>query len=142
MKLHLGCGNDYREGYINCDISREVKHDRIVDLEKKLPFRDNSVSEIIINHVLEHFQKPMNILKELYRVSRNNAIIRIRVPYFSHESAFSAIDHYGFFSYTTFDFLDKNHLGHWQGQGLGDFEVIGKRLKWRKGLGFSNGYLG
>ena len=132
MKLHLGCGNDYREGYVNCDISPDVKSDKIVNLEKRLPFKDNSVDEIVVNHVLEHVQKPIEVLKEIYRICKHGAIIKIRVPYFSSESAFSQIDHYSFFSWTTFDCLEKNHVGHWQ--GTGNFKIIKKKLKWRKEL--------
>ena len=134
MKLNLGCGYNKRKGYINCDISKDVSPDKIVNLGKKLPFKDNSVNEILMFHVLEHFQKPIEILKELYRISKNGAIIIIRVPYFSHESAFSMMDHYSFFSYTTFDFLNKDHVCHWQ--GFGDFKIISKKLKWRKSMIF------
>lgn len=132
MKLQFGCGKDKRKGFLNCDISPEVNPDKIVDITKKLPFQDNSVDEIIMNHVLEHTQKPIEVLKEIYRVCKNNAIVRIRVPYFSSESAFSQIDHYSFFSLTTFDCLDRNHQGYWQ--GVGNFKTIKKKLVWRKQL--------
>jgi len=44
------------------------------------------------------------------------------------------MDHYSFFTWTTFDFLDKNHENHWQ--GTGNFKVIKKKLKWRRELKF------
>jgi len=64
MKLHLGCGYDKKEGYVNCDISEEVNPDKIVDINKTLPFEDNSVEEIFMNHVLEHTPKPLEVMKE------------------------------------------------------------------------------
>lgn len=130
MKLHIGCGWDKKEGYINCDISEEVKPDKIIDLEKDLPFEDSSISEIIMNHTLEHTHEPIKVMKEIYRICKNNAIVKINVPYFSSESAFSQIDHYSFFSLTTFDCLDENHHGHWQ--GVGNFKIIKKKLHWLK----------
>lgn len=132
MKIHLGCGKDYRKGYVNCDISKEVNPDRIVNLEKKLPFKDSSVDEVLMNHVLEHTIKPIEVMKEIYRICENGALVDISVPYFSSESAFSQIDHYSFFSWTTFDCLDKNHFGHWQ--GVGNFKTVYKKLRWRKQL--------
>jgi predicted SAM-dependent methyltransferase len=134
MKLNLGCGKDHMKGYVNCDISPDVNPDKIVDIEKGLPFMENAVDEIVMNHVLEHFQKPINIMKELYRVCKNGATIKIRVPYFSSESAFSMMDHYSFFSWTTFDFLEKNHPCHWQ--GFGNFKIQKKKLKWRSQFWF------
>jgi len=132
LKLHIGCGLDKKDGYINCDISPEVEPDKIVDLEKKLPFKDNSVGEVFMSHVLEHTQRPIEVMKELYRICQNNAIIKIRVPYFSSESAFSQIDHYSFFSLTTFDCLDRSHVGYWQ--GTGNFKTIRKKLVWKRYL--------
>jgi predicted SAM-dependent methyltransferase len=66
MKLHLGCGRDYKPGWINCDISSDVKPDKVVDLEKKLPFKNNSVDMILANHVLEHVH---NFVQTYARVS-------------------------------------------------------------------------
>ena len=129
IKLHLGCGKDKREGYVNCDLSSEVNPDKIVDISERLPFENNSISEIIINHTLEHTQKPIEVLKEFYRICKDKAIIKIKVPYFSSESAFSQIDHYSFYSLTTFDCLDSEHPGPWQ--GVGDFKTIYKKLTWR-----------
>jgi len=34
IKLNLGCGKDYKRGYINCDVSKEVGPDKVVDLDK------------------------------------------------------------------------------------------------------------
>jgi predicted SAM-dependent methyltransferase len=130
VKLHLGCGNNKKEGYVNCDISSDVNPDMIVNLEKKLPFKENSVDEIIIEHVIEHFHEPLKLLKEFYRVCKDGARVKIKVPYFSHESAFGMLDHYHQFSWTSFDSLDENHICHWQ--SVGNFKTIKKRLNWRR----------
>ncbi len=134
MKLNLGCGPNKKEGYLNCDISKEVNPDKIVDLEKKLPFKDNSVEEIFASHVLEHIKNLLPLFSEFYRICKNGAILKIKVPYFSHESAFSNMTHVRFFTWTTFDFLDEKHSEHWQ--GVGNFKIIKKKLRWRKQLKF------
>jgi len=130
MKLNIGCGRQKIDGYINCDISKEVNPDVLVDLERTLPFEDNSINEILLNRVLEHTIKPIDIFKELYRVCKDRAVIKIRVPYFSSESTFSQIDHYSFYSITTFDCLSSLNENHWQ--GVGDFRVIYKKLRWKR----------
>ena len=91
MKLNLGCGNKIIDGYINLDkfdtYNVDVKH----DLEKfPYPFEDNTVEEIILSHVLEHIgQSPdvfIKILKELYRICKNQALIEISVPHPRHDN--------------------------------------------------------
>ncbi len=140
MKLNLGCGFDYKEGYINCDI-RGVKADKYFDLNKfPYPFKDNSIDKVLISHVLEHLNEPVNILKEIYRICKNNAIVKIQVPYFSSESAFSDIEHKHFFSYTTFDAIDSDNPIHNRNPFYEkcDFKIVKKRLNWRKQLFFFN----
>jgi predicted SAM-dependent methyltransferase len=130
MRVQFGSGYDRLEGFINCDISEECNPDVVCDLNKRLPFKDNSIKEIVLNHILEHTHEPIKVMGELYRICKDNAIVRIRVPYFSSESAFSMIDHYSFYSFTTFDCLDRDHPSHWQ--GVGDFKTVSKKLTWRK----------
>ena len=132
MKLNLGCGNKKRKGYLNCDISEEVHPDKIIDLRKRLPFKEDSIEEVYLSHILEHFLEPLRILKEIYRVCENSAKVIIRVPFFSHESAFSMLDHKHFFSWTSFDALEKGHKCHWQ--SVGNFRILRKKLIWRKSL--------
>ncbi len=90
MKLDLGCGANCREGYEGVDILRfddRVKH--VVDLNTaKLPFADNSVDEIISEHVLEHLSDPMSLVQEIHRVLKRGSKFIIIVPYFAHSSAY------------------------------------------------------
>lgn len=100
MKLHLGCGSNYLEGYVNVDNLSEcpgAKVDKKVDLDKyPWPFKTNSADEILMNHVLEHVKTPDKALREIGRVLRNGGIFRLNVPHFSrsyavhvHEKGFS-----------------------------------------------------
>lgn len=80
-KLNIGCGNNPLVGYINIDKSKKSKADKIIDLEKgKLPYKTNSISEIIAFHVLEHIQNIIPLMNECYRVLSTNGRIYIQVP--------------------------------------------------------------
>ena len=98
MKLNLGCGNKLLKGYINLDKFNYYKCDVTHDLEKfPYPFKNDSVNEILLSHVLEHIgQQPdtfINIIKELYRICINNALIIINVPHPRHEDFLSDPTH-------------------------------------------------
>jgi hypothetical protein len=88
LRLNLGCGMKRHEGYLNVD--RFGEPDLRHDLEDTpWPWPDDSVSEILLNHVLEHLGRdPMvylEIMKELYRVCRDGASIRVVVPHHRHD---------------------------------------------------------
>ena len=91
MRLNLGCGQNRLEGYVNVDREAACGPDRVVDLERfPWPFPDDSAEEIVLNHVLEHLGAQTSvffgIVKELYRVSRAGAVVRINVPHPRHDS--------------------------------------------------------
>lgn len=79
-KLHVGCGNNRYAGWINADI--HVKSDLIIFLQKKLPFRDESLRRIYSEHVLEHvpYQTAVFFLKEARRTLQPGGILRIAMP--------------------------------------------------------------
>jgi predicted SAM-dependent methyltransferase len=136
-KLNLGSGKDKREGYLNLDYSKETNPDIVWNLEKlPLPFEKNTFEEIIANHILEHLHEPLGVMRDLHRICKDGAIIKIRVPYFSHESAYSNITHYHQFTWTSFDLFDESHPEHWQ--GFEKFKILKKQLRWRKQLAFFN----
>jgi SAM-dependent methyltransferase len=55
---------------------------RYVDVTKRFPFRDGSVSCIYSSQMLEHLRKEdaMRCLSECYRVLRTSGVLRIHVP--------------------------------------------------------------
>jgi hypothetical protein len=88
LRLNLGCGQKRFDGYINVD--RFGEPDLRHDLESvPWPWSDDSVSEIIMEHVLEHLGRDatvyLDIWKEIYRVCQDGATIRIAVPHHRHE---------------------------------------------------------
>ncbi len=100
-KLHLGCGPDKRQGYINCDIREEVNPDVLLDLTKKLPFDDDSIDEIYIENVLEHIPNYDFTIKEMWRVCKNEAKIKIKVPFYSYHNMMDDPEHINYFGYST-----------------------------------------
>ena len=132
MRLNLGSGKKRMEGYINCDISEKSNPDLIVDIEKELPFEEDSIDEIFMDNVLEHTKNRLKVLDNLYKVCKNGAIIKIIVPYFAHVNSVACLDHYGRFGYRTFDTLDKSkEKSNWWGEET-NFKIIKKELRFSK----------
>ena len=126
-RLHLGCGKEHLDGYINCDISNKYKVDKIVDLEQPLPFETNSIDEIVTNHTLEHIKNFIPLMEEMYRVCKPNAIIKINVPYFCYVGSYVDPTHKRFFSLKTFDyFVRDSKLDLYDFKC--NFKIIKKRL--------------
>lgn len=95
MKVNLGSGLKRIDGYVNVDSYAGCNPDYVVDLEKdNLPFEDDSVEAIHAHHILEHIgDNFLNLMKELYRVCKDGAIIDIEVPHHRHENFFGDPTH-------------------------------------------------
>ncbi len=91
MRLNLGSGQWKLDGFVNVDRSPECHPDRVVDLESlPWPFENDSCEEVVMSHVLEHLGETTSayfgIIKELYRICRADALVRIVVPHPRHET--------------------------------------------------------
>ena len=86
MKLNIGCGTDYREGYINIDGSSTLpKVDKIVDISRESllhHFDEGTVGYILANDIIEHhFHWEANrILKDFFALLWRSGEVEIRVP--------------------------------------------------------------
>ena len=119
MKLNLGSGSKILKGYVNVDKFQYYNPDVVHDLEKfPYPFKDNSVDEILLSHVLEHIgQNPdifNNIIKELYRICKNNSIVDIRVPHPRHDDFISDPTHVRPITILGLQLYDKNLNEKWE----------------------------
>ncbi len=84
LKLHLGCGGNKREGWVNIDSVEEFYPDILHDISRPLPFEDMTADEVLAEDLLEHFDKYMRfvVFYQWTRVLKINGIITLQVPNF------------------------------------------------------------
>jgi hypothetical protein len=88
VKLHLGCGQRYLEGYVNIDFpisEHTVQQDSVADLHADilgLRYPVSSVEEIRLHHVFEHFPRPVAcaLLASWYSWLCPGGTLHIEVP--------------------------------------------------------------
>ncbi len=80
--LHLGCGARNIPGWFNADIDTSFgPHVHKLDLRKPLPFPNQSVSKVFIEHTIENLTKHecISLFNELHRVMKKDAPLRIGI---------------------------------------------------------------
>jgi hypothetical protein len=85
-KLNLGCGFKKLFDHWNVDIEDKCNPDQVLDLEKTpWPYEDNFFEKITADNILEHLGETpkafTNIIKEMYRISADNAEWYINIPH-------------------------------------------------------------
>jgi len=127
VKLNIGCGNDYMNGWINLD-SGSCKCDISHDIEfTPWPIKDNEVNEVLMKHVLEHVNKEnfVDVIRELYRVCAPGARIHIEVPYAGSDNFWTDPTHKMPITTRTLDYFDPSKPLRENGEiyGWGDINL-------------------
>ncbi len=78
IRLNIGCGNDYRKGWVNIDFDKTVKADLYCDVRNGLPFADENVEYINLSRMLIYIFDYQSLLDECYRVLVKEGKIEIR----------------------------------------------------------------
>ena len=128
IKLDIGCGRNKQTGSIGLDIVKLLDVDVIADISKGFPFKDNSFDEIFCYHILEHFEDPIKVLEEIWRISKPDAMVFIKVPYCQSCGAFRDPTHKSFFHEDTMKhFTESGGLPNWYSHIK--FDIIENKLK-------------
>lgn len=85
IKLNIGCGTDYKEGWINIDNNSDNNIERLDlnwDLHYSLPFKDGSVDYIFNEHFIEHLsvEEGQSAIKDMMRVLKPGGVLRMATP--------------------------------------------------------------
>ena len=83
ISLNIGCGPFGYEGWVNVDLMKLNNVSFTFDSRKYLPFKDQSVERIRVEHFFEHLDKKHEVpffLSECKRVMKEDAVLRIAVP--------------------------------------------------------------
>ncbi len=139
MKLDLGCGQNTTEGFDGVDLKpgKNVKYTFDLFAGKRWPFKNNSVDEVISNHLVEHIPhyRPEYrgidgwwvFFNELYRVCKSDATLTFNHPQAQNQRAYWDPTHTRYLTPTTWYYLTKawreaQRLDHYDAKC--DFEVI------------------
>jgi predicted SAM-dependent methyltransferase len=81
-KLHIGCGNNILEGWLNsdyCPRSATILH---LDAAQSFPLGNDEFDYIFSEHMIEHvsYSQGQTMLKECFRILRPNGTIRLSTP--------------------------------------------------------------
>ena len=81
MKLNIGCGGNYKKGYLNVDAFHSTVADQIMQAYD-LKLDDNSFDEIYMSQLIEHLGIVGSIhsLSECFRVLKPEGILIIETP--------------------------------------------------------------
>jgi len=86
LKLNLGCGDVFFEGWVNVDLENRNKANLLWDLIEPFPLPDECCSLIYSEHVIEHFtvEDGLKIFRESFRLLAPGGVLRVAMPSLEH----------------------------------------------------------
>lgn len=123
MKLNLGAGNKKIDGFLNVDKYKSASTDVVFDLETTpWPWETSSVEAVQLIHALEHMGRDtdtyLNIIKELYRICSDGAVVTIHVPHPRHDNFLGDPTHVRGITPQQLTLFDKAKNDEWVAGGI------------------------
>lgn len=138
MKLHLGCGSYYLEGYVNIDLPSDQhtvgrpKVDLIADF-RTLTYAEGSIDEIRLHHVFEHFTRAeaLKLLLNWRRWLKPGGVLHIETPDFDTACWYHALS--GFkaraeIARHVFGSQEAGWANHYDGWGIRKYKFVLKKI--------------
>ncbi|MGD8860054.1 MAG: methyltransferase domain-containing protein [Myxococcales bacterium] len=81
-KLHMGCGLDIREGWVNVDLVQHEGVDLACDISQGLPFETSVFTRVLAIDLLEHVpqERCIHVMNEIHRVLQPGGVLELHVP--------------------------------------------------------------
>jgi len=129
LKLNIGSGCRWLPGFLSVDNNDNAGSvDVVHDLDTfPWPFEESSVSEVVMDHALEHLEDTIGVVQELYRICADQATLHIKTPHFSCN--WTHPGHKRAIGLGLFDHFDPRQEEHY-GQCV--FQVEWVRLHWMR----------
>lgn len=129
-RLHVGCGDDYREGWVNLDANADVSPDVVHDLADPWPFDAGEFDHVEARHVVEHLQNPVFFFREAARVLDVDGVLVVAVPI--GVNAATDLSHAHEWTYATPEQFSRSHRRPWDADV--PFELVDRDLRiWHEG---------
>lgn len=143
-KLNLGSAGRKKEGYINVDWQSIVVPDVSHNLNVfPYPFADHEFDVVEASHIIEHLDRPFDVMKEIHRILKPGGLLIIKVPHFSRGMAHPEHAHgfdVTFPNYFNSTYSDVGYFGV-------DFEIVSLQMHWLafphilKKMGYGRSYM-
>ena len=143
VSLDLGCGGNKQRGFVGVDL-RCLRGVDVIASASVLPFREDTFDEIVMRHVIEHVADIIELMEEVWRVSKANARVRIWTPHFTAYHSYGDLTHVRHLAFQSFDYFDTTtFLGkHFWPTKNAYFKVVTKRIIFQRGkLRFWNAFV-
>lgn len=129
--LDIGCGSRKFSNAIGIDKIAGENVDIVWDIDQyPWPIENDSFDLIVLQYSLEHIDNIVKAMEEIYRISRNGAVVLIQVPFFRNLDAITDPTHKHFFAVHSMDYFIEGARVFNYHYSKAKFELAGKWLGW------------
>lgn len=122
--LDLGCGDCKTEKAYGIDAVKLKGVNLVYDLNQiPYPFEDNQFERVVMNDILEHLDKPIDVLREVYRILKPKGTVEIRVLYWNHKYNYSDPQHKHAFTERYFEYFCGRIRAYYMDYAFSDLEI-------------------